>query len=466
MTSLDPQFCRWGFICTRSFLSGQELFQHVVKDHVRTTNSVNHDEIPVLLRVTEGLGSSYQTEHFMSRSESKSQESKDASQDSNYSGPEASLPSPPMSTSSRPRKVSRDNRDKDSIFSRSYSSESRGQSPSPSLYLSDDDTPIHPPNIFLSEAIASPRFASLDASSGSPRPGSIPPSPTFSDIIACSTQKGPQSSFQRNQLLAPSASRDSTSSSESCAIVAAQLTPLNGADDVHNEVNDSGLAGASAPVGSNDGNLYIGELKPNANKFKATLQMPTTQRQGVYSNPPPNYGSIIIRQPASSAQNLPSVQQSVSSRPVSLEMHPRRQSWYAPISRKRSRGGGISPSVSPSDSPAVSPVGSSFGRQTEKLRARDDFPSQKTSHEIHDNRSNRSPHLKRLKLETSKTRRRPPREQESPQDNIDVSSMDTSGRYTLLPAQPQTVSAPEPYLPQSRYDMYDYPVLSQAPYDG
>lgn len=64
--SPEIRFCRWGFACTRSFCCRKELLQHNLSEHVPTAVPVYRHELPMLLRTAEGIGESYETEHFLS----------------------------------------------------------------------------------------------------------------------------------------------------------------------------------------------------------------------------------------------------------------------------------------------------------------------------------------------------------------------------------------------------------------
>ncbi|KAJ3811713.1 hypothetical protein EV368DRAFT_36096, partial [Lentinula lateritia] len=64
--SPEIHFCHWGFACTRSFCSREELLQHIIVEHVPAAVPVYRHELPMLLRMAEGIGESYETEHFLS----------------------------------------------------------------------------------------------------------------------------------------------------------------------------------------------------------------------------------------------------------------------------------------------------------------------------------------------------------------------------------------------------------------
>ncbi|KAF9076829.1 hypothetical protein BDP27DRAFT_1397906 [Rhodocollybia butyracea] len=259
--SPELRFCRWGFACTESFPSKIRLLQHVILDHVRIAVPVYRHEIPTLLRTTEGIGESYETEHFLSPVEQRqdnSQQVKNLRADSQISAPAASLPSPPTSLSPR---LHENDEDRDSGFSGSDSEGQEGAH-SPNLYVSDEDIDIlgQAANVLLSDTLEppSPGFASLATSTGSPRPGAIPPSPTFSDIVASSTQKS-STGIVSKRLIRPAVSQCSTSSFNSCAAVEAQLTQLGEEYSIDDDVALPGQSQGLATAGSGDSHIFQGE---------------------------------------------------------------------------------------------------------------------------------------------------------------------------------------------------------------
>ncbi|KAF5390541.1 hypothetical protein D9757_002648 [Collybiopsis confluens] len=465
-------FCRWGFSCTRSFSSASELIQHIVQDHVRTAIPVNRDEIPVILRITEGIGSSFETEHFLSQQKSEPEliNPSQGSNHSNHSAPEASLPSPPMSTASHPRRLDDDD-DKNSIFSGSSSSGSRTPSPSPTSDQRSRNNWLGIPSI------VSPRFASLDASTGSPRPGSIPPSPTFSDILASSTQREPRAlpAQKLNYLSSAFVPREPNSSLDSCAIVTEQLSMGDrvniGGDGIHDGLSTSQCAD----------DLYAGELAwKTSTGENSSYQLPETGMQRVAQssrqhssfNPACSSSTPFTRRPSSNEQ-IPSS----SPQPLyhGIPTGTRRQSWYAPRARKRSHGGGVSPSLSPSDSPAVSPIGPTFDGLIAKVAS----PGERlVTRRINDDTANSPLHHKRLRFNPTRTPSSIPLldQQNGPQDSdcdADVlqrqveAQRSLSGReYPSTSPELQLKPPQEPSQMRSRYDMCDYPVLTQAPYDS
>ncbi|KAJ3909920.1 hypothetical protein F5879DRAFT_931723 [Lentinula edodes] len=471
--SPEIRFCRWGFACTRSFCCRKELLQHNLSEHVPTAVPVYRHELPMLLRTAEGIGESYETEHFLSsvprsaKGEGSSQGGKNYSQDS---GPAASLPSPPVSLSSRPGGRADDEY---SILSGSESPRSQAQEPSPMFYedLDHRDFMAQSTHILLSDALEppSPGFASLDASTGSPRPGSIPPSPSFSDILASSTQKGlakPQSPIP-SRLLAHTLSYDSSSSSNSCAIVEEQLTPD---DDFLFDENRDGLS-QSLPVAgeeSDHSDFSQGVHELGASQMFPTQQPEETESQNSHQTRPP---FLHVR----GVQNT-TLSSSTSSQlpPPEVAGPTRKQSWYGPTTRprKRSRGSNLSPSVSPVNTPAASPHGvTAFAVSSSSSRSRRTrgILDQATPHRIRDDPSHSGLYRKRYKVNSStdpddansrlpKIRYNMPAQRSSHDEDCDadVSQMQTETQLTMSPAIQQEPS----------YGMYDYAIQTQAPYDS
>ncbi|KAJ4481738.1 hypothetical protein C8J55DRAFT_512478 [Lentinula edodes] len=469
--SPEIRFCRWGFACTRSFCSRKELLQHNLAEHVPTAVPVYRHELPMLLRTAEGIGESYETEHFLSsvprsaKGEGSSQGGKNYSQDS---GPAASLPSPPVSLSSRPGGRADDEY---SILSGSESPRSQAQEPSPMFYedLDHRDFMAQSTNILLSDALEppSPGFASLDASTGSPRPGSIPPSPSFSDILASSTQKGlakPHSPIP-SRFLAHTLSCDSSSSSNSCAIVEEQLTPN---DDFSFDEDRDGLS-QSLPVAAEE--FDHSDLSQGVHELGAS-QMFFTQQ-------PTESESQISPQTRRPFLHVRGVQNTTLSSSTSSQLPPpevagptRKQSWYGPTTRprKRSRGSNLSPSVSPVNTPAASPHGvTAFAVSSSASRSRRTrgILDQATPHRIRDDPSHSGLHRKRYNLNSTD-----PDDANSSLPKIRYnmtaqhSSHDADCDADVSQMQPETQLTMSPAIQEPSYGMYDYAIQTQAPYDS
>ncbi|KAJ3736511.1 hypothetical protein DFJ43DRAFT_1150221 [Lentinula guzmanii] len=587
----SPQLhsCRWGFTCTRSSPSGKELLQHVIVAHVRTAVPVFRNEIPILLRTTEGIGESYETEHFMSSlsqderrvDSSQSQQLKNHSssecslflspcivyaecfsKDSQDSRPTASLPSPPISSSSRPRgrddegnsllagsespcSLAQDaspmsyedldssdveenpllhlaqnphpmsnedldlsddeenpllrlvrnaspmsNEDLDSsddeenpMLAGSESPHSQIRVPSPILYEDSDPNSFNAQssNVLLSDALQqpSPKFRTLDAASGSPRPGSIPPSPSFSDILASSTQKGPKQpqSHIPSRLLAHTLSSNSSSSSNSCAVVEAQLTPAEG-DFSFDEGRDGPIEGLHVATATSDqSDLYRGQLHWIASQIPSTQHATQSELSQISLSVAPDHDNVNPRRTSSHVHSMPNHNSSLlvppSSRLASSETPgpTRKQSWYAPTARprKRSRDNNLSASVSPVDSPAISPRRASafaLSPGDGRLKIVRAPLNQATSRRISDDPSRSR---KRYKIDSSADaidlnpqpmkNQYPVASQRSRPDedcDADVSQMQVETQLTMSPPAQRT----------SLFDVFNYPIQTQAPYDS
>ncbi|KAJ4478302.1 hypothetical protein J3R30DRAFT_3480404 [Lentinula aciculospora] len=481
--SPELRFCHWGSACTRSFLSGKRLLQHIIVTHVRTAVPIYHDQIPILLRTTEGIGESYETEHFLSpgsrsrKGGGGSKEVKNHSQSSADSGPAGSLPSPPVSSSSHHQHGG----DDESLRSGSESPQSQARYPSPLFYedVDPNDFPAQPSNVLLSDALEppSPGFAVLDAPSGSPRPGSIPPSPSFSDILASSTQKGtakPHSPIP-SRLLAHTLSSNSSSSENSCFIVEEQLTPAD-VDFSFEEERDGPSGGLSIPTAaeSNQNDRYRGELKWDLSQTSTSQQATGSESTSLHQVPSGvvrDYGNVKPRRlspQAHGVQDLP-LQLPISSPLPSFEARgvARKQSWYGPTARprKRSRGNNLSSSVSPVNSPAISPHGNIYAATTGTRFAlnQNSIPRIRNdpSHSLHKMRGHdSSADSNNFNAQLLETRRTMIMQHPGHNDDCDadVSQMQEDTQLTMSP----------PIRQFSTYGngMYDYPVQTQAPYDS
>ncbi|KAJ3811714.1 hypothetical protein F5876DRAFT_64554 [Lentinula aff. lateritia] len=385
------------------------------------------------------------------------------------SGPAASLPSPPVSLSSRPGGRADDEY---SILSGSESPRSQAQEPSPMFYedLDHRDFMAQSTNILLSDALEppSPGFASLDASTGSPRPGSIPPSPSFSDILASSTQKGlakPQSPIP-SRLLAHTLSCDSSSSSNSCAMVEEQLTPD---DDLSFDENRDGLS-QSLPVAAAESDHS--DLSQGLHELDASQIVYTQQPKELDSQNSPQTRRPFLH--VRGVQNT-TLSSSKSSHVPSPEVPgpTRKQSWYGPTTRPRKRSrGNLSPSVSPVDTPAASPHGVTaftVSPSANRSRRTHGIPDQATPHRIRDDPSHSGLYRRRYNLNSStdlddassrllKIRYNLTVQRSSHDEDCDadVSQMQTETQLTMSPAVQQEPS----------YGMYDYAIQTQAPYDS
>ncbi|KAJ3975159.1 hypothetical protein EV361DRAFT_543498 [Lentinula raphanica] len=477
-------FCRWGLTCTRSFSSGPELYQHFKEVHSPTLVPVKPDEIPMLLRITEGIGESYQTEHFLS-SPSLSEKgedalqiqiSKDNSQKSNDSGPVASLPSPPVSSSSRPRGLD----DDENSLSGSASPHSQARDPSPMFYedTNQDDFASQSMDVLLSDALEppSPNFVALDATTGSPRPGSIPPSPSFSDILASSTQKDTTKSqppIIPDRPLKQTHSAKSSSSSNSCAIVEQQLTLAD--DDLSfDRDKDRPCANLAAAASASDhSDLYRGELNWSASQTLDTQQsiglQPSSSSQAS-SSMARNHGNMLPR-PSShphAVQNS-SLHPSVSSRVPSFESPSsmRKQPWYAPTrARKKTRGNNLSASVSPVISPALSP--NTLASPFSITKGPTNNHASPNPVQIDGNPLRSSFYRKRRRHNSSTTNDPAPPPIQTPLTTLlrSVHDDDADADVSQMQVETQVTMSPPVQQQRSSYDMYDYPLQTQAPYDS
>lgn len=502
--SPEPRICQWGFACTSSFLSGADLMRHLIKDHVRTAVPVDRESIPRLLRVTEGIGGSYDTEHFLSPLPETQEKyysqgkwtnfcfvsrSNNIPSDSNDSGPAASLPSPPISAQHEHDDGG------DSVLS------SRGRSLSPNLSVSEGDLDqLDLRSILLSDIIqsSSPRFAALDSPSSSGRPGSLPPSPSFSDIVASSTQKGakPPSRVLSQQLLASSVSKDSSSSSVSAAMVAEQLIPIDDETDDEETMRHSQRF-VAATAAADDEDVYVGTISENRRMAsQSTCQLPAAQLRGPIesqqssslglSNFAQSHGSRVSLQPT--LHQVPVVDNSslspTASR-LSFKVPSMSQTglWYGPPPPKRLRGDErLSPSISPVDSPAISPTGTSVRQNAPSNRSRFSSSPSKLNDSLHRKRYKLNdssaesqgqagqPRSNRMSNRHSKLPVSRAASQRDDEGDADVSQMQVETQLTMslspqppLPVQPQ---AEYRYHSETSNNPLNYFLQSQAPYDS
>ncbi|KAJ4001810.1 hypothetical protein F5050DRAFT_1802896 [Lentinula boryana] len=358
--------------------------------------------------------------------------------------------------------------------------------PSPMLYEDSDPNSFNAQssNVLLSDALQqpSPKFKTLDAASGSPRPGSIPPSPSFSDILASSTQKGPKQpqSHIPSRLLAHTLSSNSSSSSNSCAVVEAQLTPAEG-DFSFDEGRDGPSEGLHAATAASDqSDLYRGQLHWIASQIPSTQHPTESEPSQIPLSVAPDNDNVIPRRPSSHVHSMPHQNSSLlvppSSRLASSETlgSTRKQSWYAPTARprKRSRDNNLSASVSPVDSPTISPRRASafaLSPGAGRLKIVHAPLNQATSRRISDDPSRSTLYRKRYKIDSSADAidlnsqpmkiRYPVASQRSRPDedcDADVSQMQAETQLTMSPPAQRT----------SLFDVFNYPIQTQAPYDS
>ncbi|KAJ3739546.1 hypothetical protein DFH05DRAFT_520358 [Lentinula detonsa] len=368
----------------------------------------------------------------------------------------------------------------------SESPHSQVRVPSPILYedLDPNSFNAQSSNVLLSDALQrpSPKFRTLDAASGSPRPGSIPPSPSFSDILASSTQKGPKQpqSHIPSRLLAHTLSSNSSSSSNSCAVVEAQLTPAEG-DFSFDEGRDGPIEGLHVATATSDqSDFYRGQLHWIASQIPSTQHATESEPSHISLSVAPDHENVIPRRTSSHVHSMPNHNSSLlvppSSRLASSEKPgpKRKQSWYAPTTRprKRSRDNNLSASVSPVDSPAISPRRASafaLSPGNGRLKIVHEPLNQATSRRISDDPSRSTLHRKRFKIDSSADaidlnpqpmkNQYPVASQRSRPDedcDADVSQMQAETQLTMSP----------PAQRASLFDVFNYPIQTQAPYDS
>ncbi|KAK0453493.1 hypothetical protein EV421DRAFT_1764386 [Armillaria borealis] len=246
--SVDLHICRWKW-CSDTFLSKNELIQHVLDHHVQNSVPCSRREYALSRKIEEGEGESLSFPHG-GNTGSKTQGNVMANHQLDPTI-NSSLPSPPAST---PPNLS-------------------PLPPAPLLlprYHSDDEYRT---------------FAALSSPSPSPAAQQIPVSPTFSSMIEDAV--APRSRSSHLGGIVSQSSQDSASSSESCDAVEQQLTQGEKFED----------APASSPTYANwlSGNDYADHLPSSHSHFPQSRMSDTGPNSPVSPS-----DSVSFQRPAQS----------------------------------------------------------------------------------------------------------------------------------------------------------------------